>query len=83
MARTGIKVTSNTDTQNVYLTLFDGADPSHRLTVSLDPDKVLQLAGRLLNAGSELDINPSEETVKALLQIALASLTSQENITKN
>jgi len=83
MARTGIKVTSNTETQNVYLTLFDAADPSQRQTVSLDADKVLQLAGRLLKAGSELDIRPSEEVVKVLLQTALSSLIKEENITRN
>jgi len=83
MTRTGIKVTANTETQNVYLSLFDAADPSHRQTVTLDADKVLQLAGRLLKAGSELDIRPSEETVKVLLQTALSSLTKEENITRN
>jgi len=83
MTRTGIKVTANTETQNVYLSLFDAADPSHRQTVTLNADKVLQLAGRLLKAGSELDIRPSEETVKVLLQTALSSLTKEENITRN
>lgn len=83
MSRTGIKVTSNTDAQRVYLSLFDETDPDRRQTVALDPDKVLQLAGKLLKAGSDLDIRPSEEAVKALLQIALSSLTKDDNITKN
>ncbi|MBE7636230.1 hypothetical protein GUA87_05200 [Sneathiella sp. P13V-1] len=83
MSRTGIKVTSSQESHSVYLSLFDEADPERRKTVSLSPDKVLQLAGKLLSASSELDIPPSEEAVKVFLQTALVSVTKDSNIVKN
>ena len=83
MSRTGIKVTTNQDEQTVYLSLFDAADPELRKTVGLSPDKILQLAGKLLSAASDLDIPPSEEAVKVFLQTALVSVTKDSNIVKN
>lgn len=83
MSRTGIKVTSSQENHSVYLSLFDEADPEHRKTVGLSPDKVLQLAGKLLAASAELDIPPSEESIKVFLQTALVSVTNDSNIVKN
>ena len=83
MSRTGIKVTSSQENHSVYLSLFDAADPEHRKTVSLSPDKVMQLAGKLLTASAELDMPPSEEAVKVFLQTALVSVTNDSNIVKN
>ena len=67
----------------MYLSLFDEADPELRRTVSLSPDKVLQLAGKLLSASAELDLPPSEEAVRVFLQTALVSVTNDSNIVKN
>jgi hypothetical protein len=76
MQRIGIRVSKDEERQQVTLNLFEENNMDKSLSVSLTPDRVVQLAGNLLKAMSEMENRPSDERTKFFLQTALSSLTT-------